>query len=170
MTTYEKIRAWIGPAGRSRFPELDENGDSAYSLGFDLPVRLYVDPAPDQGGEDPFYLYLPLLPLTGAGAEAERLFLRALAARNMPGALPAGYRLFLDPDGDEVYLGGQFRPDNLDGPAFDQLTERFVNCGLAVRESLTKLFQTLTASAEPQAAPPSAPWPEARPSDFMLRV
>lgn len=170
MTTYELAQSWLR-GGKALFPPLDGAGNSVLSEGADTIVFLHVEPDPGEGPgavEDPLYLYMPLLSLTGADEATQLAFLRLLCERNAPGSLPTGYRLWATEEDAAVYLVGQFSPKGMDGTDFASLADRFVRFG---RVSRTRFTESLRDIAPPPAAPaPSDSFDIAARRDAPLRA
>ncbi|MDR1086387.1 MAG: hypothetical protein LBP22_16405 [Deltaproteobacteria bacterium] len=147
MGAYETIGSWLKEIqSEAFFPPLDESGQSVFTEGRQAAVFLYVPPESVPSAEEVFYIYMTLVSLIGIRDEYLLQFMIELAEANMVGSLPTGYRLFYDPRQKQVYLGGQFSPKGLDGPAFRQLTEEFVRYGRQqgpqFSERLTELDQS----------------------------
>jgi hypothetical protein len=129
---------------------LDAAGNAVAREGDDTVVYLFVDPGPAEG-DDPLFLYMPLLSLTGADEAAQLAFFWSLCERNAPGALPTGYRLCADEEEQAIYLAGQFSPAGMDAFGFDALARAFARfgrvCGTQLAEELQSLGATPPAAA-----------------------
>jgi hypothetical protein len=92
MTTYETVQSWLRGSASPFFAPLDAAGNAVAREGVDTVVYLFADPGPAEG-DDPFFLYMPLLSLTGGGrGGATRFFLESLRAqrsRFSPHGIPA---------------------------------------------------------------------------------
>jgi hypothetical protein len=174
MTTYETVQSWLRGSAFSFFAPLDAAGRAVAREGVDTVVFLFVDPGPVEG-DDPLFLYMPLLSLTGADEAAQLAFFWSLCQRNAPGSLPTGYRLCADEEEQAIYLAGQFSPAGMDAPGFDALARAFTRfgrvCGTQLAEELQALGTTPPAAALSgrAASNPSVPSASADPFDLAAR-
>jgi hypothetical protein len=170
MNAYGAVQNWIQEnRDKAFFPPLDETGQSFFAEGRETAVFLYAQPEPPKAGEDPFFLYLPLVSVVGLADPALLEFLTEIAEANLVGALPTGYRIFYQRGPKQVYLGGQFSPNAFDAVSFRDLTENFARYGRLLSRNLAdrlvelaREFAGTAPNRRPSVPPPD--FSEAPPS------
>ena len=131
MSSYIKVQNWLKEKMELPIPLLDDTGLSRITVDNLYLLHILAVPEPAFENQESLFLYVPLVNTVDVNNHCiEELFWH-VGAQNMPGILPAGFRLAASKKHHFFWLCGCFSTENMNARQFEEIIS---TCIRAARE------------------------------------